>query len=59
MTFLIKATAAFGLAAFLTGTVHLDTPRLRAMAAELHAAQPHAALAHPPGRLPAHARREA
>jgi hypothetical protein len=57
MTFLIKATAAFGLAAFLAGTVHPDTPRLRAMADELHAAQPRAALGLQLERLLAHPRK--
>jgi hypothetical protein len=59
MTFLIKAGAAFGLAAFLTGMVHPDTQRLGAMAAELHAAQPRAALGLQLGRLLMPAGREA
>jgi hypothetical protein len=42
MFLLFKAGAAFGLAALLTGAVHLDTPRWRAVAAQLHAAHPRA-----------------
>jgi hypothetical protein len=59
MTLLIKAAAAFGLAACMTGAVHLDTPRLRAMTAELHAAQPRAAVGHEFERLLARVRRGA
>jgi len=40
MSLLFKAGAAFGLAAFLTGAVHLDTPRWQGVAAELHGAHP-------------------
>lgn len=44
MTFLLKAGAAFAVAAFLTGAVHLDSPRWDAMAAEIHAVYPRTVL---------------
>ena len=44
MLLLFKAGAALGLAAFLTGAVHLDTPRWQGVAAQLHAAHPRAML---------------
>jgi hypothetical protein len=44
MTFLLKAGAAFGAAAFLAGAVHLDAPRWDAVAAEIHAAHPRTVL---------------
>lgn len=45
MTFLLKAGAAFGLAALLNGTFPLDTPRWHEVAGELQAARPQARLA--------------
>ncbi|MBN9589740.1 MAG: hypothetical protein J0G99_12115 [Alphaproteobacteria bacterium] len=44
MSLLLKAASAFGLAALVTGTVHLDTPRWRAVAGELRATNSRAEL---------------
>ena len=44
MSVFIKIAAAFGFAAYLTGAVHLDTPRWHTMAAGIHDAHPRAAL---------------